>query len=402
MYNFDQLADRKHDYSRKWCSNFVSEMYGEVPENYIGMSIADMDFELAPPVVQGLQSLLGMKTLGYSYVYQEFLEAISYWNQEKFQKQIPLETILPFNGVVPSLNIICQSFAEPGDGVIILSPVYGPFRKVAKNNRLNIIECELELNRIGKYEINFEAFESLVKEHQPKIFIFCNPQNPSGRVWSREDIEKLANICLTNNILFVSDEVHSDHIYEGVFTSALSIDEKYLSNIIVANGPNKGFNFAGLQSSYLIILDEILRSKMIDAMERNVVLPPNNFAMAAIIAAYSVEGKEWLKNNYQYIIKNYQWIQSFINNEMPLIKSMPIEASYLLWLDVSQLGIDGPTFTRRLANEVGVLVQSGSDFGKAGQNYVRINIGTSMKMNQEAFHRIKSLYQNILLEKEGK
>ncbi len=399
MYNFDKIADRSKDHSRKWCPLFNKNVYGEIPEDYIAMSIADMDFELAPSIVNKLQLMLDTKTCGYTYAHEDLLKSIQQWNAKKTGRTIPNEAILPFNGVVPSLNLICQTFTEIGDRMIILSPVYGPFRQVAKNNQLSVIECDLEINALGKYEINFDAFEDNVKKHHPKIFIFCNPQNPSGKVWSKKDVEKLAKICMDNHVLFVSDEVHSDHIYEGEFTSALSLDEVYLSNTIVANGPNKGFNFAGLASSYLIILDEKLREKMVTSMEENVVLPPNAFAMAAISAAYSEDGRKWLEECYDYIIQSYLWIQKFIESEMSLIKSMPIEASYLLWLDVSQLNVTGDIFTHRLAKEEGVLVQKGSDFGEAGENFVRINIGTSFSMNKKAFYRIKKLYEKILKEK---
>lgn len=387
-YNFDQLANRKNDCSKKWTRSFCEERFGPLPENFISMWIADMDFELAPMIHERLQEILDAKTLAYIYPYDGFFEAIQYWMRSKTKNEVPKEHIRLDYGIVNSLYHMIMAFTKPGDRVLMNTPVYNPFREASERNYTEIIENELVLNEEHRYEIDFEALEQQMIEHQPKVYILCSPHNPGGTVWSKDTLEKIAELALEHDVMLVADEAHSDHIHEGEFFSTLDLEEKYRQNLIYINSPNKAFNIAGLKTSYAVIPSETLRERYCEMLSRCHISDPNVFGAAALTAAYTPEGKEWMDQSYAYIIKNYDWVSSYIEKHLPEIKIMPMDASYVMWLDVSGTGMDGDSFTKGLAQEAGVLVQEGSSFGEAGKQYVRLNIGTSFENVKNASMRM--------------
>lgn len=401
-YNFDRLANRDNDYSKKWSKCFIEGRFGPVPDDYISMWIADMDYELAPPIYNHLENLLSKKTLAYIYPYEEFFKAIQYWMSFKTKNKVPLEEITLDYSIVNSLYHVVQTFTKPGDRVLINTPVYNPFREATKRNHAVLVENEMVINEENRYVIDFEALERQMVEQHPKIYILCNPHNPGGTVWSREDLNKIAELCLKYNIILISDEAHSDHINQGTFTSALELDEKYRQNLVYLNSPNKAFNIAGLKTSYVIIPSHKLRTQYRETLEECHVEEPNVFGAAALIAGYTPEGREWVESSFDYIIKNYEWAKAFMAKETPMLKVMPMDASYVMWVNVSQTGMDGDTFTRKLAQEEGILFQEGSSFGQGGEDFVRINLGTSQELVQKAFNRMaKWLNEKNIQEQEG-
>lgn len=387
-YNFDRLADRDKDDSIKWTKSINEDRFGPIPDDYISMWIADMDFELAPPVCNHLENLMEKKTFAYIYPYENFFRAIQYWMALKTDNQVPLEEICLDYGIVSSLYHVVQTFIQPGDRVLMHTPVYNPFREATENNQGILIENKLLVNEEKRFMIDFEELENQMQESKPKLFILCNPHNPGGTVWSRQDLTRLAELCLKYNVILVSDEAHSDHIQNGTFTSALDLEEKYRQNLIYVNSPNKAFNIAGLKTSYVIIPNNKLCEQYRETLVKCHIEQPNTFGAAALVASYTPEGLEWVQECFSYIVNNYQWVVKFVEKEIPQLELMPMDASYVLWIDVSDTGMSGEIFTTKLAQTKGVLVQEGLSFGPGGEDYIRINLGTSLELVQQAFKRI--------------
>lgn len=387
-YDFCKLANRSNDFSKKWDKDFVTKRYGELPADYISMWIADLDYELAPPIQARFQEILDNKSFGYIYAYDEFYQAIQQYLLLKTPRKITKAEIMLDCSIVNSIYHVMQAYVEPGAGVLIDTPVYNPYRDAAQRNGVKIIENKLTIGEDLRYHIDFDVLERTIKEQQPSVYILCSPHNPGGKVWSRNELERIAKLCLANDVVLVVDEAHSDHINQVAFTSILSLDEELLKTVVYLNSPNKPFNIAGLKTSYVVITDLKLRERYQRVLQKNNIDEPNVFGIAGLIAAYTPAGLEWNRQNYQYIQKNYQWVQGFMEKKLPELKLMPLDSTYVLWIDVSDLGMNGDLFTEGLAREAGVLIQEGSSFGKEGKDFVRINIGTSRDKVIEAFERI--------------
>lgn len=388
-FEFDQIADRRFDHSKKWCRKFLEQHFCPLPDDYISMWIADMDYKIAPVITEKFQELLERQTYGYIHCYDDFFTAVQHWNEEKFGVKIDKESILLNYGVVSTLYHLVPFFCpEKSDAVIINTPVYGPFFDAVIKNERTLICNPLKLDEQQRYQLDFELFEQQVKEHRPKMFIFCSPQNPSGRIWSKEEMLTLAKICYENQVVMVADEVHSDHIRKQPFFSTLELPEPYWNNLVVLCSANKGFNFAGLKTSYSIIPNLTLCTEIKEMLANHAIEEPNVFGIAALIASYTPEGKEWLEASYSYILENYQLVADFLAENCPSLRLTELESSYLPWIEVSQTGMDGNEFVLRLARDTGVILQEGSSFGEEGKNFVRMNIATSRENVKEALNRI--------------
>lgn len=387
-YDFNTLANRTKDFSKKWDKDFIVKRYGYVPDDYISMWIADLDFELAPPIHKRFQDILSYKTFGYTYTYEEFYSAIQTYLSLKTTRHIPTEDIMLDYSIVNSIYHVIQSCVSPDGKVLINSPVYNPYREASDANNVAIIENNLVIQDDGRYHIDFTKLEEQIKDSE--LYILCSPHNPGGTVWSKTDLEKVAALCIEHDVVLVVDEAHSDHINRVEFTSILSLDEELLKNVVYLNSPNKPFNIAGLKTSYAVIPDKQLKEAFKHVLVKNHIDEPNVFGIAGLIAAYSIEGMNWAKQNYEYILDNYHWVESFVSEHLPEFKIMPLDATYVLWVDVTKTGMSGDEFTSKLATETGVLVQEGSSFGESGASFVRINIGTSKENVKEAFSRMNT------------
>lgn len=389
-FEFNQIADRRFDHSKKWCRKFLEERFCSLPDDYISMWIADMDYKIAPVITEKFQELLSRQTYGYLYCYGEFFTAVQQWNEEKFGIRIDEESILLNYGVVSTLYHLVPFFCpDPSDAVIINTPVYGPFFDAVEKNKRRLICNPLQLDEQQRYQIDFDLFEQQLKEYKPKMFIFCSPQNPSGRIWSEKEIVKLAKLCYENRVVMVADEVHSDHIRKAPFFSTLELQKPYRDHLVVLCSANKGFNFAGLKTSYSIIPNLTLCGQIKEMLANHAIEEPNVFGIAALIASYSPEGKEWLQASYRYILENYLCVEKFLQERCPQLRLMDLESSYLPWIDVSHTGMDGNEFVLRLAQDTGVILQEGSTFGEEGRNFVRMNIATSRDYVEEALNRME-------------
>ncbi|MGL5346681.1 MAG: MalY/PatB family protein [Peptostreptococcaceae bacterium] len=388
MYDFNVKPDRVLEKCRKWDLDIIRSKFGNVDDNFIPMWIADMDFKIPTEIENKFIEAVKRGVFGYTYCYDEFYNAVINWQKDMHEVDIKKEEITLTYGTVSTIHYTIQAFCNEGDNIILNTPVYDPFESAAKKQGVNVIKNTLDVVD-NRYCINFEKLEQQIKENNPKLMLFCTPHNPSGRIWSIEEIEKVAKICKENNVILVADEVHAEHIHFGKFESIFKLDDELLENIIVLTSPNKGFNLGGLKTSYSIVRNEKIRTIFKDKLTQNSITSPNVFGIIGLITAYD-ECREWLKEVNEYIKENYITVENFINEKLPMLKVMKMESSYLAWIDISELGINATELTNELALKTGVLVEDGSHFVADGENYIRLNLGTQKDNVCEALNRIES------------
>lgn len=386
-FDFDCMADRSLDHARKWDPKIMEQKYPGTPEGFIPMWIADMDFPAAPAIREALARVAENGAYGYGYAHDGFYDAVMSWQRRRHNNEVKRDWITLAYGTVPTMHYLYQAFCQPNDCVILFTPVYDPFGYAAHNNGFRTISCPLVV-RDGVYQIDYDLFEEQMERHRPRVHLFCSPHNPSGRIWSLEEIERVADICRRYGCLFVVDEVHCEHIISGEFHSALQLPERYYDNLIVLTSPNKGFNLGGLKTSYSIIPDANVRSRFRHRLEMNSITSPNTFGCAAIIAAYT-ECDEWLDAITAYLAESYRYLADFIDREMDGWKLMPMQASYLPWVDISGTGATATELTCHMTREAGVVVGDGTYYVGDGANYVRLNLGTPRALVVEAMERMR-------------
>ncbi|WP_372994491.1 MalY/PatB family protein [Lutispora sp.] len=383
--NFDALIDRRNTDCIKW--DGLKEAYGR--DDILPLWIADMDFVSSPKIIEAMIGRANHGVFGYPLASAKIFEPFIEWNKRRNNLNIDQEWILTCPGVVTAFTLGIHAYTKEGDKVMIQTPVYPPFHSSVKNNNRIMIENEL-IEKEGYYTIDFEDFEKKIRENNIKLFILCNPHNPVGRVWRKEELEKMAEICLKYDVKIFSDEIHSDLILKGYkFNSILSLDEKYKKIIIAATAPSKTFNIAGLTSSMVLIPDEDMRevySKVSQSLSIGLL---NIFGLTAIEAAYK-HGEEWLEEVMSYIEDNFDYMISFIKENMPNVKCRKPEATYLGWLDFRKIFTKQDELDDFLINRAKVALNSGITFGKKGEGFVRINLGCPRTILEEALKRIKN------------
>lgn len=383
--NFDALIDRRNTDCIKW--DGLKEAYGR--DDILPLWIADMDFVSSPKIIEAMIGRANHGVFGYPLASAKIFEPFIEWNKRRNNLNIDQEWILTCPGVVTAFTLGIHAYTKEGDKVMIQTPVYPPFHSSVKNNNRIMIENEL-IEKEGYYTIDFEDFEKKIRENNIKLFILCNPHNPVGRVWRKEELEKMAEICLEYDVKIFSDEIHSDLILKGYkFNSILSLDEKYKKIIIAATAPSKTFNIAGLTSSMVLIPDEDMRevySKVSQSLSIGLL---NIFGLTAIEAAYK-HGEEWLEEVMSYIEDNFDYMISFIKENMPNVKCRKPEATYLGWLDFRKIFTKQDELDDFLINRAKVALNSGITFGKKGEGFVRINLGCPRTILEEALKRIKN------------
>lgn len=370
-YNFDTIIDVDNDIRRKWNKKIAKNVFNiDVNKKFIPLWIADMDFSMPLNLQNKIIDFVKTSNMGYTYLTDEFFASIINWYKRRKGVDLKREWINIAYGTVGALHILNQVFLNEDDVSLILTPVYEPFKNAAKDNERSVITSKLKINK-GRYYIDFEDVLLKIKKYKPKMFLLCNPHNPSGRVWSLNEINRLAKICFENNVILVSDEVHSEMIHIGKFYSALQIDDKYLDNLIVLSSPNKAFNLGGLKTSYSIIPNEKLRNKLKKGMKKNSVTSPNIIGLICLIEAYN-NCEDWLNSLVEYIYENYITFSKGLD-EIGL-NYHAMESSYLIWVNLENTGKNSEFWVNKLAKS-GILVEKGTDFVENGDNYIRINLG---------------------------
>lgn len=393
MSNFDQKPNRVLEKCRKWDASKIQEEFGCAPENPIPMWIADMDFCAPESVRNSFVEAIDVGVFGYTSVYDEFFEAVQEWFEKRKALQIEREWITLCYGTVSTLHYLVQAFCEAGDAVLMNTPIYSPFQRCVEAWGAKVV-CSPLIVQENRYVMDFDAMEELFDRHQPKIYFLCSPHNPSGRIWSAIEIEKIMELCETYGVLLVSDEVHGDHINSGKYASIANWMDSN-RKIVLLSSPNKAFNIGGLKTSYAIIQNSEIRQQFQMRLKQNSITSPNVFGIRGLIAAYR-DGDAWLDEMVTYVARNDAYVTELLEEGMKDLVPMKMEASYLLWIDVSKTGLSSTEFVSRLANEQGVLLEDGHHFVQDGENYVRMNLGTQLANVQEACKRIQVFYNGLV------
>ena len=384
-YDFTSIPDRRNCGSNKW-----NGAKNASPE-YVPLSVADMEFYPAPQIVEAIKKTAENSVLGYTSPTEEYFDAVISWMKRKHDFDVKKEWIINTPGVVDALAVLIQASTNPGDGVIILTPVYYPFDMAVLAKSRKIVYSEL-IDNNGRYEIDYADLEKKCKK--AKALLFCNPHNPVGRVWTKEELKKVADICCRNGVFIIDDEIHHDLIMPGYeHTVMANIGDFVLDNIAVCTAPSKTFNLAGLQCSNIIIPNAKIRAKATACSLFNMQMGLNIFAYPACTAAYN-ECEEWLEELLTVVHENAVLVESFMAEHFPEIKVYPLEGTYLQWLDMRKLGMTHIEL-RRMLEGAGLYLDNGELFGTLGRGFQRINIACAKLTVEKALERFKKAVEEV-------
>ncbi|MCR8969226.1 MalY/PatB family protein [Facklamia sp. 7083-14-GEN3] len=380
-YDFKTCVDRTQQGSKKWL--LMRESNNNIPEGIAPLSVADLDFPMAPGIIEGLKKDLDELVLGYTVPNQAYYDAVKKWMKEQHQWNVKEEWMVTAPGVVPAINVFVNAFTKENDGIIILEPVYGPFTAAIENNGRKKINVEL-INNEGHYTIDFEALEAAAKE--AKAMIFCSPHNPVGRVWKKEELEKVAKICKENDLYLFSDEIHFDLAHKNFKHNVFAdLSEDIAQRVVVATAPSKTFNLAGLQTSNIFIVNPEWRQQYIETAEKMNLLSVPALGLYACKHAYN-DCLDWKEELVELIEENYQMAKTMIEDQLPEIVVTPMEASYLLWLDLTSLNMECDEIIK-LLEEHHVYINNGVMFGSCGEGFIRIHLALPAEIVKESIER---------------
>ena len=372
-YNFDKLSERRHTHSEKW----------NVKENELPMWVADMDFVVMPEIQEAVKKAATNGSYGYSYPTEEFFKAYQNWWKLRHDIDLDTKSMIYVTGVVSALDSLVRTLTNEQDNVMILSPVYNNFFTVVTSNNRNLIVSDL-IYQSDNFYIDYQDVEEKIKKHNVKLFIFCNPHNPVGKIWSKEDIEKLYNILAKYNVQMISDEIHCDIVDPGYkYVPAMSISK----DIITCIAPSKVFNLAGLHSALTVVNNPELKNKVEAAFYHDDIGEANYFAVPAVIAAYTY-GAEYVDELNQYLLINKEYVKNYLEDNLPHVKYVSGHATYLLWLDISYYGLPSDVFAKQLREQTGLFINDGLHYGKNGGAFVRINVATSLENVKDGMSRL--------------
>ncbi len=374
-FDFESVIERKGTNSLKW------DLFGDdVP-----MWVADMDFKVAPAIQEAIQKRVSHPIYGYTIVPDELFESYISWWDRRYGFKMSKENMLYSTGVMPSISSMIRCLTDEGDEILIQSPVYHVFFYVIEDNNRKVVENQL-IYENDEYKIDFDDLDEKLSE--VKLMILCNPQNPVGRIWSKEDLAKIGKLCRKHDVVLISDEIHCDLTDPDVKYNPFETSSDY-NNVITCLSPSKSFNIAGFQSSIVHTRNEELLDMIKTQMHVDNSDSCNVFATSAVIAAYD-ESEEWLEELKEVLYENKSIVREYLANELPIIKLVECDATYLLWLDCSALGVASNVLSGFLRENQGLFLSSGSDFGQCGDSFLRMNIACPQKLLKEGLARLKA------------
>lgn len=393
-YNFDKYVERRNTNCIKWDN--LDQSFPKAKEGSIPMWVADMDFEVAEPIIESIHKVASRKIFGYSTrETDEFYNAVLNWYKRRFDWELDRESIMFSGGVVPAISMLIRLLTEENDGVIIQRPVYYPFTNKIKENNRKVVNNAL-IYKDGKYTMNFDDLEIKASDPNNKLMILCSPHNPVGRVWKEEELKKVVEICEKHDVFIIADEIHNDLIRNGYkHLNLQKLCPEYKEHIVTCLAPSKTFNLAGMQISNIIINTEELREKWLEEVSRCAAQSaPNPFAIEAIIAAYN-DSENWLNELNGYLDKNAEYIKEFTEKNLPKVKVLPIEGTYLMWLDFNEYGLSAEELESKMLEEAGLIFDEGTMFGEEGSGFERINIACPRKLIEECMNRIYTVFKDM-------
>jgi cysteine-S-conjugate beta-lyase len=388
MNVFDERINRFDTHSVKW--DHTGAIFEK--EDLLPMWVADMDFRAPQPVIDALTTRIQHGIFGYSMPTENTKSAIQGWLNRRHNWSIQQDWIVFTPGVVPALSAAVNTYTEKGEKVVIQSPVYYPFRDMVEKSEREVVDNPL-VRRNGKYEMDFHDLEMKLDDPEVKMLLLCNPHNPVGRVWKKEELMKLAELCFAHNVLIVSDDIHFDLIFKGYqHTLISSLSNEIAANTITCIAPSKTFNLAGMQLSTIIIPDEEKREKFNAYMGKLGLFAPSPFGITAVEAAYN-HGEEWLDELMDYLQGNLSYLTTFINERLPQIDVIEPEGTYLVWLDFNKLDMSHEELEQFVQGEARLALDEGYIFGEGGKGFERINIACPRSVLQEGLERLEKAFK---------
>lgn len=382
MYNFDQVINRKNTNSVKYDGDKMQD------PQMIPMWVADMDFETLPKVKEALVKRAEHGIFGYANPTDSYLESVVQWMHTRHDFDIEKEWIVPTPGIVTALKLAVRALTKENDHIMIMKPVYYPFDASINTNKRQIVECPLILED-GEYHCDFELFEKTIVENDVKMFILCNPHNPIGKVWSKDDLKQIGNICKKHHVYVVSDEIHMDFVYQGhTHTPFYNVDESFKEFTLICTAPSKTFNLAALQTSNIIIADEKMREAFIKEKDASGVNNPNIFGLDACEAAYTF-GAKWVDELIEYLSGNIDYMIQFFEERLPEIKVIKPEGLYLVWVDMRALNMNHEELEDFMLNQAHLWLDEGYIFGTGGAGFERFNVACPHSILKQALVQLE-------------
>ena len=379
-YDFDEIIPRRGTNSYKWDSARDADI--------LPMWVADMDFRTAPSVVEALKRRVEHGIFGYVRVPDAYYAAVTNWFARRHDWQIEKEWIIYTTGVVPALSAVIKALTVPGDKVMVQTPVYNCFFSSIRNNGCGMIANPL-IYRNGTYQIDFADLEQKAADPSVKVLLLCNPHNPAGRVWTKQELTRIGDICIRNNVWVIADEIHCELVFPGhTYIPFASISQEFLMHSVTCTSPSKAFNLAGLQIANIISADTDIRIKIDKAINVNEVCDVNPFGVEALMAAYN-DSEEWLEELKQYLFANYNYLRAYFAECLPKFPVSMLEGTYLVWVDCSVLNQSSDKIVKTLLEKEKLWVNEGGLYGEAGEGFIRINIACPRQQLIEGLNRLR-------------
>lgn len=369
------------------CLKYDGRAMRGMPADVLPLWVADMDFRVSSSIQEALTAQAAHGIYGYAQVQDSYYEAVRGWMKRRHQWDTEPDWIVTTPGVVFALAMAVRAFTEPGDAVLIQKPVYYPFDSVIRNNGRRTVSNTLVMDENGRYSMDLEDFEEKVVREKIRLFFLCNPHNPVGRVWSREELEAVGDICRRHNVIVASDEIHADFVHVGRHRVFMDLKEEYRNMTVTCTAPSKTFNIAGLQISNIFIADEGLRKRFRRQITATGYDEPNMAGLAACEAAYR-DGETWYAAMLAYVRENIAYIREFLAARIPRITMTEPEGTYLVWLDCRKLGLSGEALNRLFVGEAKLWLDDGTIFGETGEGFQRVNTACPRATLREALERL--------------
>ena len=395
-YNFDKIINRKGTN----CLKYDYAVERGKPADVLPLWVEDMDFTVSEEITKSLHAAVDHGIYGYTQPKDAYYNAITNWMEKNHNWKTKREWIMKTPGVVFALGAAVKAFTKPGDAVLIQNPVYYPFTNIIRDNDRRVIDNTLVYEKRvtegkSQYSIDYEDFERKIVQENIKLFILCNPHNPVGRVWNREELQYLGEICLRHHVIVVSDEIHNDFVYPGFeHTVFANVDPRFAEFTVTCTAPSKTFNLAGLQISNIFISNETLREAFQKEIDKTGYDEPNALGAVACEAAYR-GGQEWLDQLRAYLLENLNFLRTYLQEKIPQIHLVEPEGTYLVWLDCSELGISGKELDQFIVEKAGLWLDGGAMFGPSGSDFQRVNIACPRATLELALDKLKAAVDNL-------
>ena len=384
--DFDKIVDRRNTRCLKY--DFAVERH--MPADVLPLWVADMDFETSSYIEDALIERAKHAIYGYSEVKTPYFDILKKWMQKHHDWDIQRKWLIKTPGVVFALAMAVKAYTEPGDAVLIQQPVYYPFSEVIKDNGRNVVSNTLYLGEDNRYHIDFEDFEQKIVAHKIKLFLLCNPHNPVGRVWTKEELTRLGDICVKHHVTVVSDEIHEDFVFKGKHQVFANVKKEYEDITVTCTAPSKTFNIASLMISNILIPNPELKQKFKKQLDAAGISQLNVLGLVACETAYE-HGEEWYQAMKIYVKANIEFVKQYVEEQLPGVKMVEHEGTYLVWLDFRETGLSVEELDDKIINQAKLWLDSGKIFGSCGEGFQRINVACPRKVLEEAMERIKNV-----------